>query len=125
MCKSSISKATSYEEIGEFWDTHGVTDYWELTEPCEFTVVSKLRHVYISNTPRRSGMTVQEAIDQRIAKIRLPHWAEGSHVSFDFLEDDKIGPWAHVKDPSGSVDIFVSTLLEDTSSDWEEFKESI
>ena len=25
--KTSISKASSYEEIGEFWDTHDLTDY--------------------------------------------------------------------------------------------------
>ena len=36
--KSSISQAKSYHEIGEFWDTHDVTDYWEETEPVEFEV---------------------------------------------------------------------------------------
>jgi hypothetical protein len=36
--KSSISKAQSYEEMGEFWDTHDLTDYWDQTEPVEFTV---------------------------------------------------------------------------------------
>jgi hypothetical protein len=36
--KSSISKAQSYREIGEFWDRHDVTDYWEQTEAVEFEV---------------------------------------------------------------------------------------
>ncbi len=36
--KSSISKTESYREIGEFWDTHDVTDYWEQTEAVEFEV---------------------------------------------------------------------------------------
>jgi hypothetical protein len=27
--QSSISKASSYKEIGEFWDTHDATDYVE------------------------------------------------------------------------------------------------
>jgi hypothetical protein len=36
--KSSISQARSYEEIGEFWDTHDITDYWDLTEAVEFEV---------------------------------------------------------------------------------------
>jgi len=36
--KSSISKADSYEKIGEFWDTHDVTDYWDQTEEVEFEV---------------------------------------------------------------------------------------
>jgi hypothetical protein len=34
--KSSISKARSYREIGEFWDTHDLADYWEWTQPAEF-----------------------------------------------------------------------------------------
>jgi len=69
------------------------------------------------------SVTVQEAIDQRVAKIRLPQWAIGAHVSFDFLEESKVGPWAHVKDPSGEVDILIPRLLEDTSDEWEEFRE--
>ncbi|MBD2480765.1 CopG family antitoxin [Planktothrix sp. FACHB-1365] len=36
--KSSISNATSYEEIGEFWDEHDTADYWEQTYPVEFTI---------------------------------------------------------------------------------------
>ena len=36
--KSSLSKARSYAEIGEFWDTHNLTDYWEQTKPAEFEV---------------------------------------------------------------------------------------
>ena len=34
--RSSISKARSYKEIGEFWDTHDLTEYWEQTQPVEF-----------------------------------------------------------------------------------------
>lgn len=36
--KSSISKAESYREIGEFWDSHDVTDFWGQTEEVEFEV---------------------------------------------------------------------------------------
>ncbi len=36
--RSSISKAQTYEEIGEFWDTHNLADYWEQTKPAEFEV---------------------------------------------------------------------------------------
>ena len=34
--RSSISKARSYKQIGEFWDAHDLTDYWEQTEAVEF-----------------------------------------------------------------------------------------
>lgn len=36
--RSSVSKAQSYKEIGEFWDTHDLADYWDQTEPAEFEV---------------------------------------------------------------------------------------
>ena len=36
--KSSISKAQSYTDIGEFWDTRDLADYWDQTEPAEFEV---------------------------------------------------------------------------------------
>lgn len=36
--KSSISKAQSYKEIGEFWDTHDLGNYWEQTHPVEFEI---------------------------------------------------------------------------------------
>ena len=36
--KSSISKAQSYREMGEFWDSHDLADYWDQTEPVEFEV---------------------------------------------------------------------------------------
>jgi hypothetical protein len=34
--KSSISKANSYRETGEFWSTHDLTEFWEQTQPVEF-----------------------------------------------------------------------------------------
>ena len=36
--KSSISKADSYKEIGEFWDTHDLAEYWDQTESVKFEV---------------------------------------------------------------------------------------
>ena len=36
--KSSKSKAQSYREIGEFWDTHDLAEYWDQTESVEFDV---------------------------------------------------------------------------------------
>ena len=36
--RSSLSKAQSYKEMGEFWDSHDLTDYWDQTKPVEFEV---------------------------------------------------------------------------------------
>lgn len=36
--KASISKGSSYQEIGEFWSEHDLTDYWDQTRPVKFEV---------------------------------------------------------------------------------------
>ncbi len=36
--RSTISRAQSYREIGEFWDIHDLADYWQQTQPAEFEV---------------------------------------------------------------------------------------
>ena len=36
--RSSISNASSYAEIGEFWDEHDLGDYEDQTHPVEFEV---------------------------------------------------------------------------------------
>ncbi|OGP81417.1 MAG: hypothetical protein A2Z08_03100 [Deltaproteobacteria bacterium RBG_16_54_11] len=36
--KSSLSQATSYKEIGDFWDTHDIARYWDKTKEVSFEV---------------------------------------------------------------------------------------
>jgi hypothetical protein len=36
--KSSISHASSYAEMGEYWDTHDLADHWEQTREVNFDV---------------------------------------------------------------------------------------
>ena len=36
--RSSLSNSRSYQELGEFWDTHDLGDYWDRTESTEFEV---------------------------------------------------------------------------------------
>ena len=42
--KTSISKATTLKEIGEFWDNHSLADYWDKTEEAEFKIRATRRH---------------------------------------------------------------------------------
>ncbi|MEA2061327.1 MAG: CopG family antitoxin [Thermodesulfobacteriota bacterium] len=42
--ETSISKAGTLEEIGEFWDNHSLGDYWDKTREVEFNVRAKKRH---------------------------------------------------------------------------------
>jgi len=36
--RSSISKARSYREMAEFWDTHDLSKYWRRVRPVKFDV---------------------------------------------------------------------------------------
>ena len=45
--KSSIAKAQTYKEIGEFWDTHDSTEYDDVLEDVEMNVGIKRRHYLI------------------------------------------------------------------------------
>ena len=36
--KTSISKANTYQEIGEYWDTHDLGEIWDKTRPASFQV---------------------------------------------------------------------------------------
>lgn len=44
--KSSISKAQSYKAIGEFWDTHELSEHWDETERIEFEVDIQSEAIY-------------------------------------------------------------------------------
>lgn len=41
---SSISKAASYAEIGDYWDNHSLDEHWDETHEVEFDVRAKRRH---------------------------------------------------------------------------------
>ena len=36
--RSSLSKAISYKEIGEYWDVHDLSEFWEKTKKAKFDV---------------------------------------------------------------------------------------
>lgn len=38
--KSSISNASSYAEIGEYWDNHDLAEHWDETHEVEFRIGS-------------------------------------------------------------------------------------
>jgi hypothetical protein len=41
--QTPISKASTYEEVAEFWDTHSLADFWDETEEVEFDIRAKRR----------------------------------------------------------------------------------
>ena len=71
--KKKISKLRSYEELGEFWDTHSLADYWDMTKEVHFDVDikghTKLVAIddkisqKISNIARRRGISPETLIN--------------------------------------------------------------
>jgi hypothetical protein len=65
--KSSISKAQSYAEIGEFWDKHDLSEFWDETRKAKFDVVLEPEATYypigkdlaekINSVARKEGVT--------------------------------------------------------------------
>lgn len=60
-----IPEFRSYEEMGEFWDTHSLADYWDQTEPAEFEISEQVRRRYVVCIDRDVLNRVQ-----RLARIR-------------------------------------------------------
>lgn len=54
--KSSISKAASYKEMGVFWDTHDLSDYWDKTAEAEFDVDVKSETVFCALDMKLAGL---------------------------------------------------------------------
>ncbi len=69
--KSSLSKAQSYKEIGEFWDSHDLTDYWEQTKPVKFEVEIESEATYFPVETRLSAKLVSLAKRQGVSPETL------------------------------------------------------
>jgi hypothetical protein len=82
--KSSISNASSYQEMGEFWDTHDAGEFWDQTKPAELEVDLQHERVYfpvgrtlsaeLSEIAREEGVSAVTLlnlwIQERILKLR-------------------------------------------------------
>ena len=45
--KSSLSGSRSYEELGEYWDTHSLDEHWDETHSVEFELDVKSSALYL------------------------------------------------------------------------------
>ena len=60
--QSSISKTKSYKEIGEFWDAHDLSEFWDQTKKASFEVDIESEvepHKLKSELARRSAYGTQ------------------------------------------------------------------
>ena len=62
--KSSISKATTYQEIGDYWDEHDVSEIWEQNEPVEFEIDIQSEIRYVALEPRLAA-DIQQLAHQK------------------------------------------------------------
>jgi len=58
--KSSISKARSYVEIGEFWDQHDLSDFWGKSKKVKFDVVLE---------PEATYYPVEKSLSEKIQSV--------------------------------------------------------
>lgn len=71
--KSSLSKAMSYKEIGDFWDTHELSEFTDKTKEASFEVdiesevtyyaVDKMLSEKIQSIAQRRGVTADTLIN--------------------------------------------------------------
>ena len=71
--KSSLSKASSYHEIAEFWDAHDLGEYRDKTKPVEFEVDVRSEATYypvenalskkIRTAARKRGVTPETLLN--------------------------------------------------------------
>jgi hypothetical protein len=69
--KSSLSEAQSYKEIGEFWDTHDLADYWDQTKPVEFEVEIESEATYFPVETTLSATLVALAKERGVSPETL------------------------------------------------------
>lgn len=62
--RTSVSKASSYAEIGEFWDTHDLSKFWDKTKPARLDVAMESEVTYYAMDKKLSE-EVQERAHQR------------------------------------------------------------
>ena len=79
--KTPISKASSYAEIGEYWDDHDLSDHWDQTKAAAFEVDIRSSAVYF---PVERGLAekLREAADSHgvSAETLLNLWVQ-EHVT--------------------------------------------
>ncbi|MDY7079594.1 MAG: CopG family antitoxin [Chloroflexota bacterium] len=68
---SSISKASTQEEIAEFWDTHSLADYDDQTYEVEMQFDPAARRTYVGIEPELLQEVRQIASERRVSTQTL------------------------------------------------------
>ncbi len=84
--KSTISQASSYEEMGEFWDTHSLADFEDQTYEVEMTFAPSARHNAINIEPQllaevREIARTRKVSTQTLVNLWLRQQVDQEHFS--------------------------------------------
>ncbi len=77
---SSISKAQTYEEMADFWDTHSVADYADSLTEAEITFDPLARRTFVGVDPELFAELCQIARQRRISPQTLVNLWLGQRV---------------------------------------------
>ncbi len=77
---SSISKAQTYEEMADFWDTHSVADYADSLKEAEMTFDSSARRTSVGVDPELFAELCKIAQQRRISTQTLVNLWLGQQV---------------------------------------------
>ena len=69
--KTSISKKSSYQEIGEFWNTHDLSEFWDQIKPAKFEVDIQTQRIYYPLDSELSAYILKLARKRRISPETL------------------------------------------------------
>jgi hypothetical protein len=78
---TSISKARTLREIGDFWDSHDATDFEGETHPVEFDVDVQTRRHYVAVDPDLLERLRQEARARGVSAESLINLWLQEHLS--------------------------------------------
>jgi hypothetical protein len=95
------------EDIGEFWDTHSLADYWDETNEVDFQVNLKLKHNLIP-------VEVSDQINTSVTKPDLPTSEEESIGNMSNETESNQLPTVE-GEATAPLDIATHLLLDTTS----------
>jgi len=81
--KTSISGASSYREIGEFWDTHDLSDFWDQTHEVQMDVDADSSTIYFPVEKALAEKLRTEAEQRGVSAATLLNTWVQEHVGDD------------------------------------------
>ena len=68
------------EEIGEFWDTHDLADYWDETEEVEFQIDLRSEQNHVQSDETRSELPATVKNQENVSLKTVPENPAGTEV---------------------------------------------